>query len=201
MSAVAPPPSQTPPQKQPQTAAPRRPAIPAYAPPPARVPWSQRINFRAVLFGAIVVALVGYPVYLFLDEKITGGVKNRGDYLEVNLQEMSLFPFDQVAGTINDVPAKWRALDGKRVLLTGEMWNPYAADETDSFDLCYSIAKCCFNGPPQVQHFVKSKSATPIPYYQGQVAVLGTLHVDVKSNNGRVAEVYHLDVEKVTKVN
>jgi hypothetical protein len=72
-----------------------------------------------------------------------------------------------------------------------------------NFDLCYSIAKCCFNGPPQVQHFVKSTvvNGKKVPYYDGLVRVTGTLHVNVKTDElGKVASVYQLDVERVDQL-
>ena len=108
---------------------------------------------------------------------------------------------DQTDGKVTDVPPQWRALDGKRVQLEGEMWAPNSASpKIPTFDLCYSIAKCCFNGPPQVQHFVKSTVVENgrVPYYSGLVKVTGVLHVDVKkSPEGKVGSVYQLDVERV----
>src|SRR5687768_5948726 len=122
-----------------------------------KIPLSQRINFRMIGFVAIVMLLVGYPLYQFADEAITGGIKNRGDYTEVNLKAMSTFPFDQDMGRTEEIPAKWRELDGKRVQLTGEMWQPaVAAGKVRNFDLVYSISKCCVTSAPQIQHFVKA---------------------------------------------
>ena len=82
------------------------------------------------------------------------------------------------------------------------MWNKQAAGpEVPQFQLCYSIAKCCFSGPPQVQHFVDSTvvNGGSVPYYSGLVSVTGTLHVNVKVDQevGKVVSVYQLDVERV----
>ena len=113
---------------------------------------------------------------------------------------MSTFAFDQANGTIGDVPEKWRQLDGKKVILYGEMWEPQGAGPTVSdFQLVYSIAKCCFSGPPQIQHFVHSRAMpdAKLGYYEGTVEVKGVLHVDVKKDQGRVASVYQLDVESI----
>jgi len=169
-----------------------------------KVPLSERINMRLVIFSAVMLLVIGYPIYLFVDEAVSGGIHDRGEYKEVNLQAMSTFSFDQQNGTIDQVPAKWRALEGKKVELIGEMWlGGSVADETSRFDLVYSKTKCCFSGPPQVQHFVKATvvGGKRVPYYDSQVRVLGTLHINVKKGEaGNVESVYSLDVEKVEPI-
>jgi len=173
---------------------------------PAKIPFLQRINLRLITFSAVVLFLVGYPLYQYLYSEITGGIEHLdGGVTAVDLRAMSLFSFDQYNGRLDDVPQKWRQLDGKKVILTGEMWAPNsAAPEVKNFDLCYSIAKCCFSGPPQVQHFVKSASpdGRSIPIYNGLVKVKGTLHVNVipGGQDGKVQSVYQLDVEDVKPV-
>jgi len=175
-----------------------------YQNPSTRIRLSERINFRMLIFIGVVAVMVGYPIYVLIDSQLSGGIKDIGNgYTQVDLKAMSLFTFDQTDGTINDVPEKWRALDGKPVVLYGEMWQPYSADnEVAGFDLCYSIAKCCFNGPPQVQHFVKSrvKKGKTVGYYDGRVKVVGNLHVNVTKDAGKVASVYQLDVDSVEPV-
>jgi len=165
-----------------------------------KVPWSDRINPRLIVFVIVMLAVIGYPVYLFVDEAVSGGIHDRGGYKDVNLQAMSTFSFDQVNGTLDQIPQKWRDLDGKRVVLQGEMWaGQNAADELNRFDLVYSKTKCCFSGPPQVQHFVKASvvGGKRVPYYDTMVRVTGTLHVDVKRNETGVESVYSLEVERV----
>lgn len=167
-----------------------------------KVPFSERINFRMIVFAAVVLALVGTPVYIYLDSRLSGGIKNHGDYLEVDLKAMSNFPFDQINGTAEDIPRQFRALDGKRVMVEGEIWAPNSAgSELQNFELVYSIAKCCFSGPPQIQHFVQSKPVKgKVPYYSGLVRVVGTLHVNVQKAGGQVSSVYQLQVESVDPV-
>lgn len=162
-----------------------------------------RISPRMVLFALVVGLLVGFPAYVFLHEKLTGGVVNRGDYYEVDLKAMSTFEFDQERGTINDVPEKWRELHGKKVVVTGEIWQPREADgRMTDFQLVYSIAKCCFSGAPKIQHFVQAKvvPGKSVEYLGTLVRVTGTLRVDVKQEAGRVTQVYALDVESVDPV-
>jgi hypothetical protein len=164
------------------------------------------MNARIAVFTIVMLLLVGTPAYLYFDSVASGGVKDLGNgLLQVDLKALSTFPFDQENGTIADVPQKWRDLDGKKIVVIGEMWEPYSTDQgVKQFALVYSIAKCCFNGPPQIQHFVQSRTVGNYAagYYQGPVRVTGTLHVNVVKNDetGKVTSVYQLDVERVEPV-
>jgi hypothetical protein len=183
-----------PPRNAPVKSPPRRPA--------RKVPLSQRINMRMIVFAVVLLLPIGFIVYDFVDFAITGGVKDvGGGFKQVDLKAMSSFPLDQVNGRLEDIPKKWRDLDGQKVILYGEMWQPLAASDNDvkAFDLCYSITKCCFNGPPQVQHFVRSRvvPGRSLSYYPNLVKVTGTLHVHVTQDAGRVGSVYQLDVENI----
>ena len=165
------------------------------------VPLSERINLRMVAFGLFVLALVAFPAYWYLSVALTGGIRDAGNgYKDVDLMSMVTFPFDQKYGTAADVPEKYRALNGQKVILTGEMVPMQsAAPEIDAFSLVYSVAKCCYNTEPQVQHFVHStvKNGRKVPYYAGLVRVSGTLHVNVKKAEGKVDSVFQFDVENV----
>jgi hypothetical protein len=164
--------------------------------------WWHKLTFRGLMLLATVVFFFGYPTYLYVDSVITGGITHRGDLLVVDLKAMSSFEMDQDAGTNEDVPLRYRQLDGKRVLLTGQMYEPYVAEgKIHTFTLVYSIANCCFNGPPKVQHFV---AASVLPGHEAEyssdlVDVVGTLHVGVQSAEGHVQSVYRIDVEKVSR--
>ncbi|MGB7157475.1 MAG: DUF3299 domain-containing protein [Tepidisphaeraceae bacterium] len=168
-----------------------------------QLPLAQRINIRMVLFALVLLALVGIPTYIYLDIALTGGIRDAGNgYKMVDLYSMVTFPFDQKYGTIDDVPPKYRALDGQKVILTGEMVPmESAAPEIQSFSLVYSIAKCCYNTEPQVQHFIHSNvtAGQKVPYYGGLVNVHGTLHVKVKKSPDapKVESVWQFEVEKV----
>ncbi len=174
--------------------------------PAIKVPLSERINVRMLVFIGVLALIVGYPVYILIDAQVSGGIRNvAGGYKQVDLKAMSSFNFDQANGNLNDIPEKWRDLNGQKVVLYGEMWQPYSANnEVAGFDLCYSIAKCCFSGPPQVQHFVQSKvtNGKSVEAYDGLVKVTGTLRVDVKKDReaGKVVSVYQLDCDSVEPV-
>ncbi len=159
------------------------------------------MSWRAIVVIVLGAFVIGYPIYAYLDTLITGGIHRKGDLLAVDLKAMSSFEIDQKRGQTDDIPQIYRNLDGKRVELTGQMWDPYAAEgKVCNFTLVYSITNCCFSGPPKVQHFVQ---ATVVPgktidVYPDFVDVIGTLHVGVKQGEGKVQSVYRLDVEKVT---
>jgi hypothetical protein len=173
----------------------------------SRPTFTERFPLRMIVFAAIVLVLLGYPVWVYLDSVFSGGVKDLGNGIkQVDLKAMSSFSFDQERGSLDDIPEKWRQLNGHRVVLYGEMWEPNQAGSGKllSFDLCYSIAKCCFSGPPQVQHFVKARVRPNVEvyHYPNQVKVLGILRVNVihDAEAGKVASVYQLDVEYVEPV-
>jgi len=169
--------------------------------PTANIPLSERINIRMLIFFGVLALMVGYPVYIYVDSVMHEGIKDiGGGYKEVDLKAMSVFPFDQTNGTIDDIPIKWRQLDGSKVVANGEMWQAMsAARYVDSFDLVYSITKCCFSGPPQIQHFVhcRASSGAQLEDLPGLVRVKGTLHIKVTRDQGKVSGVYWMDVDSV----
>jgi hypothetical protein len=159
-------------------------------------------SWRAIALIATVIFLFGYPIYVYTDSLITGGITQRGDLLVVDLKALSSFEMDQDTGTTQDIPLRYRQLDGKRVLLIGQMWDPYTADgKIRAFTLVYSISNCCFNGPPKVQHFIQAvvPEGHAVDYSSDFVDVVGKLHVGVESAEGHVQSVYRIDVEKVAK--
>jgi hypothetical protein len=168
-----------------------------------KAPLTERINLRMILFAAIVLFLVGWPIYTFLSETLTHGIHNRGSYKEVDLKAMGFFEFDPTNASLKDVPPQYRALDGQKVQLSGEVFSPNVArGELSEFTLVYSIQKCCYGGPPKVQERVfatvapgKSVEFTDATYHD----VVGTLHVTMKRDEqkGEVVEVYHLDVDSM----
>lgn len=162
------------------------------------------VNLRIVVFVLVIAGIFASLGYLWWSVAGTHGITQRGDAFQVDLKSMSTFPFDQNHGTVDDIPERYRELDGKKVILIGEMWsNDAAGPRVNQFDLVYSIAKCCFSGPPQIQHFVKSTvtDGQPVPFYNGLVRVTGTLKVQVtKDPDGKITGVYHVAVDSVEPV-
>jgi len=158
------------------------------------------INARLIIFLAIVSFPFFWFGYVIVNQTLTGGIQHHGDYSEVDLKSLGNFPLDGSNGTLNDIPSRWRDLDGKRVLLEGFMYAPNAAGDTvRNFQFVYNITKCCFNGPPLVQErvFVMAPGGE-VPYYSDLVRVVGTLHVNVVKEAGIIKSVYTLDLEKVS---
>ncbi|MGD0769311.1 MAG: hypothetical protein ABSB42_14095 [Tepidisphaeraceae bacterium] len=159
-------------------------------------------SWRTYALIATALFLFGYPIYVYTDALITGGITRRGDLLVVDLKALSSFEMDQDTGTTQDIPLRYRQLDGKRVLLVGQMWDPYVADgQIRIFTLVYSISNCCFNGPPKIQHFIQATvpPGQAVEYSSDFVDVVGTLHVGVESAAGHVQSVYRIDVENVKR--
>lgn len=165
------------------------------------------VNGRMLVFACLVLCLLGWPVYAFLSESLTHGIHDRGGYKEVDLKALGCFAFDPNRAGLGDVPPQYRALDGQKVLLEGEINDRFEADEITAWELVYSIQKCCLGGPPQVQERVYC-TAPPGKSFQrgnGYHKVFGTLRVTCKQLRlddgtlGPVTEVYHIDVERVER--
>src|SRR5438045_9707121 len=113
---------------------------------------------------------------------------------------------NQTLGTVQDVPQRFRELDGKKVILEGEIspGGTSAGPQTDAVSLCYSVAKCCFTGQPKVQHFVlcsapAGKTIRNFGAYDA-VRVKGTLHVRFKRDAGIIPSIFQLDVEHIEQL-
>ena len=168
--------------------------------PVTKAPITERINFRVITFVAIIVGLVAFLFGGAIKHVLTGGIVDRGDYVEVDLYTISNFEMDQNTGTDNSLPPDFRGLDGKRVQLIGEMYKAAeirGTGDIQQFDLVYSISKCCVTSSPKIQHFIQSKvvPGKKVRYYPGLVKVIGTLHVGVQKQDGRIVSVYRMDVE------
>jgi hypothetical protein len=147
---------------------------------------------------------VGVPFYIWANELITGGIHDHGTFKEVDLKAMSSFDMDQVNAKMEDIPARYRALEGQKVLLIGEMWAPQEAGEgrLSYFVLVYSKTKCCFSGPPLAQHFVDANvmRGASVYYYDTPVRVWGKIHISIRKDAGVIKSIYHVDVEKVVPI-
>jgi hypothetical protein len=158
------------------------------------------LAWQQALFIATVCYLVGYPLWIQLNSLWTGGISRQGDLLVVDLRVMGNFEMDQSAGTLQDIPLRFRDLDGKRVMLSGQMRALNSASgRVSGFQLYYSLANCCFTGPPKVQHLVKCNVSGNclVEYRSGLVNVIGTLHVGPETSEGRLNSIYRLDVGRL----
>ena len=173
----------------------------------AKVPWSQRFNWRILIFVSVIAMPIVLVFFWWLNVYWSGGIVNYGDYKEVDLKAMSTFDMDQMTAKMEDIPTKWRALEGQKVMAIGEMWQPHSAGNSarlDYFQLVYSKTKCCFSGPPLAQHFVDGSvvKGAHVYYYDVPVKVWGTNHVFIRKDpqTGVIKSIYHFDVDKVEPI-
>jgi hypothetical protein len=173
---------------------------------PEHVPFSERFNLRVILFVGVILFIFGSIAWKFLDTALTSGIHDKGSYVDVDLKTMSDWEMDPVIATDKSIPAEFRALDGKRVQLVGEIApGMIARGAMAQFDLVYSVQKCCFVGSPKIQHFIKCTvpAGAKAEMSSGQVKVVGTLHVGIvrdPENENRITSVYRVDVESVEPV-
>ena len=91
---------------------------------------------------------------------------------QLSVQEISDFDFDQMTGTAEDVPARLRNLDGKRIVLVGRMWAPHASNgRIDSFQLAPSHLSEF--KPPLPQEFIACRVDTPVILFRWRCAGCG----------------------------
>ncbi len=171
----------------------------------SKPPVTSRVNVRLVVLMSVVAVPFLYFLFIIVRQAVTGGVIDRGTYVEVDLKSLGYFPFDPAKDTLDNVPERWRQLDGKRVLLEGEMFTQdSASDRVRDFQLVYSIQKCCFGGPPKVQErvfvHVPDEAGVPNYTYRGLVRVLGKLRVNLKKDQGQASSLYEMDIESIEPV-
>jgi hypothetical protein len=174
------------------------------APAPGRkpyVPLRERVNLRMVLFFLAVSAVPLALAYSALDYFINQGINRSGEFLMVDLKAIGNFPFDQQDGKLEDVPKRYRELDGKKVKLQGYMWGHRSAgDRGSEFQFVYNVNECCFKGPPQVQErvYAYAKGKSLRLFSMSQFAeITGVLHVRLVRDEatGAIYSVYDLNVE------
>jgi hypothetical protein len=162
------------------------------------------VTIRMMVFLAVSCCPILWLSYVYVNEKLSGGIERHADYTKVDLKAMGYFRFDDRNGTDADIPSKYRTLDGSRVMLEGYM-NPLqsAGGTTSEFEFVYNLQICCFNGPPQVQErvvvHVPNYDSVPV-YGKVLLQVVGTLHVHVVKDADLVQSVYTLDLEEMRPV-
>jgi hypothetical protein len=168
-------------------------------------PIRERINFRLLTIIIVFGLLVGWPVYMLVADQMSHGIRRNGNRFDVDLKRMGFFPFDDKAGTVNDIPAEDRALDGKEISLEGFIApTDVSGDRVNHFQLVYNVAKCCYGGPPKVQErvFAFIPNGNTIEYTTDEIRVIGTLHVLLNRDKetGKVLTVYVMEVKKVEQL-
>jgi len=164
-------------------------------------------NSRKVIFAGVMVLLVGSPLYYFLNEKLSRGVYHQGFYYKkVDLKAIGAFELDPQTGSLADLPNQYRALDGQKLFLEGEIYDPQEAGKDITEFQLVGMRRGDFCGPPRVQERVFCTVPNEKLNYRGPGyhKVFGTLHVTMKREklaDGRncLIEVYHLDADSVER--
>ena len=166
-----------------------------------RPPLARRINWRMLTIVAVLATLVGFPVYTFVKAQSNGGIEHTAQGELVDLKALGNFPFNDTTGTLADVPAQFRALDGKAVILDGFCFGPNsAAGGATQFQFVYNVSKCCNGGPPLVQERVFATAAgdgAQVPDQFTMARISGILHVNVVKADGKVQAVFTMDVKRL----
>lgn len=117
-----------------------------------------------------------------------------GQICEMSIRELGNFTYDGA------IPDDVRRLSGARVRLSGYMMPLTESARVRQFDLVPSVASCCFNQPPGVEHIVRvtCDRGTAIEYSPDVVVVEGTLTVGEQREDGVVVSLYQVQATKVT---
>ena len=124
-------------------------------------------------------------------------------YITVDFARMSDFPLDQRDGTVGDIPASCRALDGKRVTMSGLL--AVTIDTTDPSHPSALLTTYAHlrneHEPPRVQWVLSAHANAEMLNELSNRALLtvkGTLHVVPKyDSNGLLTSVFTIDVDQI----
>ena len=153
---------------------------------------------RLYLLAAAAILIFGFCSGLMIRRLVARDSRADSVYSTLNLKTLGQFVFDDQVGVDSDIPAQFRALDGKRVKLEGFIVSG-PAGQVFPYQLVWRLGDSY--GPPQVQdrvflHIPASLSGFDVPSF---VTVMGTLHVKVtKGSEGDVTSVYDMIVDEVT---
>jgi hypothetical protein len=145
-----------------------------------------------LLFLATVLAGPSLYDYLFAPS-----------YITVDFAQLSNFPLEQRGGTMDDIPASCRALDGKHVKMSG-----LVVVSIDTTDVSHPSALLTTDAhlrnehqPPRVQWLLHARAKAGMtidPGYAAFLTVAGTLHVVPKHDpDGVLTSVFTIDVDRL----
>ncbi|HZL37014.1 MAG TPA: hypothetical protein VFC78_16965 [Tepidisphaeraceae bacterium] len=165
--------------------------------------YARRLNVRLIVFLSILVIPVLWFEYRLLNPVDAGGVQQHVGWARVDLKALGNFPFDPYSGGIEQVPARFRQLDGKRVVLEGFMAYPSVGDNFRDFQFVYNLRRGSTKAP-QVQErvFVHCPSDRKVAYINDFARLTGILHVKIirDPNTGQVVALYEMDMEHVEPI-
>jgi hypothetical protein len=121
-----------------------------------------------------------------------------------DVNSLGSFPFDENRNGDDAIPGDRCGLDGRRVVIVGELYVPFwTGNGASQFQIAEPGSTERRFDPPRVQERVFATAAPEIelPGSTGStVEVHGTLHVGVEREDGQLASVFRIDVERVVPV-
>jgi len=130
------------------------------------------------------------------EERTPHAKPKAGEVLELKLKELGNFEYDpEVGGLPDDI----KTLDGIQFRTTGFMIPMNQADDITEFAMVIDLFSCCFGQPPGVQHTiqVRTPKGKAVSYFNDQIVVEGTLHVEEKKEDGYVISLFELEATSV----
>ncbi|GAB4140038.1 MAG: hypothetical protein Fur0037_06450 [Planctomycetota bacterium] len=130
-----------------------------------------------------------------LAEQIKAG-KIKGLDKIVTFDELSSWPYED---GLKGMPESVKALDGKKVLMTGFMLPIDEVQNIKEFLLVQSLWSCCYGQPPDINGIVrvvmpKGKTAD---YFFDPLKVTGRLKIEAAMLDGYVVDIYQLHLESL----
>lgn len=102
---------------------------------------------------------------------------------------------------VQRIPPDVEALFGKPIFLKGFMYPQNETEGLGVFLLLKDSGQCCFGGQPALQDMmgVVMPPEKPVDYYQGRVAVAGTLRLNDKYQGGSLEPIYIFEASYFSK--
>ena len=159
----------------------------------------KRVRFRMAFIVVIGLVLIGITYWI---------LRRPPGPIQVNLKSLSNFKMDQRNVSSMDIPQSARDLDGKRITIQGEVWQPDDLFAVHFFQLVYSVV-AIGNGPLKLQQFINcdvepsaQSAANKVACTGVAVRVTGTFHVGVdrEQETGLLSSIFQLDVDSIQAV-
>jgi len=157
------------------------------------------VNPRLMLLVMGFAGFIGHLELPLLQHDIAFGVIRQSDICQCDLKSLGSFKFDDLTGTVQDIPGVYRQLDGRKVSMEGFMVSSGGDDERLSkFAFVYDLFPQSRSGVQQ-KVFVFTRDHQTVEYMADEVRIFGTLHVkpDRESDTGKVVSIYTLDLDRI----
>jgi hypothetical protein len=116
-----------------------------------------------------------------------GVAEDGGDAPEGRLTFATLGLWDYDPQRPSDAPPAVRAVDGRRVSITGFMYPLEAGQKLRSFCLLRTTQTCCYGPRPQYSQYLLVEMAAPVPFERlAPVTVTGRFAVDPRPEEGYI---------------